>query len=58
MENAPKYEIDRITPQDLDGIVSIENVSFPTPWPKRVFERELKSERSYNRVIRFGGMVV
>ncbi len=58
MENAPKYEIGRITPEDLDGIVSIENVSFPTPWPRRVFERELKSEKSYNRVIRFGGMVV
>jgi len=57
MENAPKYEIDRITSEDLDGIVAIENVSFPTPWPKRVFEREIKSQRSYNRVIRFGGTV-
>jgi len=55
MENAPKYEMDRMTPRDLDGIVSIENVSFPTPWPRRVFERELKSQRSYNRVIRFPG---
>ena len=58
MEKAPKYETDRITPGDLDGIVSIENVSFPTPWPRRVFEREIGSKKSYNRVIRFGGMVV
>lgn len=57
MENAPKFEIDRITPEDLDGITAIENVSFPTPWPRRVFEREIKSHTSYNRVIRFGGMV-
>ncbi|MEQ9619329.1 MAG: ribosomal protein S18-alanine N-acetyltransferase [Deltaproteobacteria bacterium] len=58
MENAPKFETDRITPEDLDGIVSIENVSFPTPWPRRVFEREIRSQKSYNRVVRFGGMVV
>lgn len=58
MENAPKFEIDRITPEDLDSIVAIENVSFPTPWPKRVFEREIRSQKSYNRAVRFGGMVV
>ncbi|MFI5322326.1 MAG: ribosomal protein S18-alanine N-acetyltransferase [Thermodesulfobacteriota bacterium] len=58
MENAPKLEIYGITPEDLDGIVAIENVSFPTPWPRRVFEREIKSQKSYNRVMRFSGMVV
>ena len=58
MENAPKFETDRITPEDLDGIVAIENVSFPTPWPRRVFEREIRSHKSYNRVMRFGGTVV
>ncbi len=58
MENAPKFEIDIITPADLDGIVAIENVSFPSPWPKRIFEREIKSSTSYNRVIRLSGIVV
>lgn len=58
MENAPKFEIDLITPADLDGIVSIENVSFPSPWPRRVFEREIKSGTSYNRVMRMSGIVV
>lgn len=57
MESVPKFEIDMITPEDLDGITAIENVSFPTPWPKRVFEREIKSQKSYNRVIRFGATV-
>ena len=58
MENAPKFEIDIITPSDLDGIVAIENVSFPSPWPRRVFEREIKSDKSYKRVIRLSGIVV
>lgn len=58
MEKATKFEIDRITVEDLDGIVAIENVSFPSPWPKRIFEREIRSEKSYNRVIRMSGIVV
>lgn len=58
MENAPKFEIDIITPADLDGIVAIENLSFPSPWPRRIFEREIRSSKSYNRVIRISGIVV
>ena len=37
MEKAAKYEIDYVRPEDLDEIVAIENVSFPSPWPKRIF---------------------
>lgn len=58
MEKAAKYEIDTISPQDLDEIVAIENVSFPSPWPKRIFEREIGALNSYKRVIRFSGSVV
>ena len=58
MEKAAKYEIDTITPNDLDEIVAIENVSFPSPWPKRIFEREIEAKNSYKRVIRFSGSVV
>ncbi len=58
MELAAKYEIAEMDLTDVDGIVSIEQVSFPSPWPKRVFEREIESERSYKRVIRFEGTVV
>lgn len=58
MGNAPKFEIDKITPADLDGIVTIENASFPSPWPRRIFEREIKSDKSYNRVIRISDIVV
>jgi ribosomal-protein-alanine N-acetyltransferase len=58
MEKAAKYEIDTIGPKDIDQIVDIENVSFPSPWPKQIFEREIEAPNSYKRVIRFSGSVV
>lgn len=58
MEKAAKYEIDYIFPEDLDEIVAIENVSFPSPWPKRIFKREIEAENAYKRVVRFSGTVV
>ncbi len=58
MEKAPSYEFASTKLSDLDDIVAIENVSFPTPWPRRVLEREILSKKYYNEVLRFGGMVV
>ncbi|MCL4245640.1 MAG: ribosomal protein S18-alanine N-acetyltransferase [Candidatus Dadabacteria bacterium] len=58
MEKAPSYEFGSTRLSDLDGIVAIENVSFPTPWPRRVLEREILSNKYFNEVLRFGGMVV
>ncbi|MEZ4547793.1 MAG: ribosomal-protein-alanine N-acetyltransferase [Thermodesulfobacteriota bacterium] len=58
MEKAPSYEFGSTKLSDLDAIVAIENVSFPTPWPRRVLEREILSGKYYNEVLRFGGMVV
>jgi ribosomal-protein-alanine N-acetyltransferase len=58
MEKAAKYEIDAINASDLDEIVAIENVSFPSPWPRRIFEREIEAQNSYKRVIRFAGSIV
>jgi len=58
MEQATKYEIDFMRQEDLDEIVAIENVSFPSPWPKRIFERELEAQNSYKRVIRMSGVVI
>lgn len=26
---------------DLDGVMAIEEVSFPTPWPRKLFEEEI-----------------
>jgi len=58
MEKAAKYEIDYMRQEDLDEIVAIENVSFPSPWPKRIFEREIEALNSYKRVIRMSGIVI
>jgi len=35
---------------DLDGVMPIENVSFPTPWPRNVFEEEIDRTFSDARV--------
>ncbi len=33
-------------PGDLDGVMAIEEVSFPTPWPRKLFEEEIAREFS------------
>jgi len=58
MEKAANYEIESIGPEDLDEIVAIENVSYPSPWPKQIFEREIEAQNSYKRIIKFSGSVV
>jgi ribosomal-protein-alanine N-acetyltransferase len=50
--------IEEVKPHDLDEIIAIEQVSFPTPWPRQVFDMELKSSRSYKRVSKINGTVV
>ena len=50
--------IEEVKPHDLDEIIAIEQVSFPTPWPRQVFDMELKSSRSYKRVSKINGIVV
>ncbi|HEX9667763.1 MAG TPA: ribosomal protein S18-alanine N-acetyltransferase [Thermodesulfobacteriota bacterium] len=52
------FYIEEIEPHHLDEIIAIEQVSFPTPWPRQVFDMELKSSRSYKRVSKINGTVV
>ena len=52
------FQIDEVKPHDLDEIVAIENLSFPTPWPRHIFDMEIKSSRSFKRVSRVNGSVV
>lgn len=52
------FHIEELKPHDLDEIIAIEQVSFPTPWPRHVFDMELKSPRSYTRVSKMNGTVV
>ncbi len=58
MEKAAKFEMDFMSIDDLDDIITIENASFPSPWSKRIFEKEIKASNSYKRVVRMSGMVV
>ena len=41
MEPLGRIEIRRMTEEDLDGVMEIERQSFPTPWSRGLFEREL-----------------
>ena len=42
------FEVYSVLESDLDEIIFIENLSFPDPWPRKIFEMELKSDKSYN----------
>jgi ribosomal-protein-alanine N-acetyltransferase len=41
VEAMGQIEIRGMTEQDLDEVMQIERSSFPTPWSRRLFEREL-----------------
>ena len=41
MEPTGRIEIRGMTERDLDEVMQIERRSFPTPWSRRLFEREL-----------------
>ncbi|MFQ5787616.1 MAG: ribosomal protein S18-alanine N-acetyltransferase [Thermodesulfobacteriota bacterium] len=58
MITAPDFLIEEIQPKDLDEIIAIEQLSFPTPWPRQVFDIELKSSKSFTRVSRINNKVV
>lgn len=50
MANTAKYIIERMSAQDLSQILEIENVSYPSPWHKHIFELELKRPRTLQLV--------
>jgi ribosomal-protein-alanine N-acetyltransferase len=52
------FHIEELKPHDLDEIIAIEQISFPTPWPRQVFVMELNSSSSYKRVSKINGRVV
>jgi len=43
---------------DIDQIMEIENVSFPTPWHEKIFEMELKKPRALHSVCKKNNRVV
>jgi ribosomal-protein-alanine N-acetyltransferase len=44
--------IEEMTVQDMEQIMAIEKVSFPTPWSENMFRKELKVSMSRNFVAR------
>ncbi|MEM4408548.1 MAG: ribosomal protein S18-alanine N-acetyltransferase [Candidatus Caldarchaeum sp.] len=55
MELASEVSIEPMRPEDIDEVVSIEELCFPTPWPRGIFESEVRSSKSLNLVARIGG---
>lgn len=41
-----RVTIREMEPGDLDGVMAIEGVSFPTPWPRKLFEEEIARDFS------------
>jgi ribosomal-protein-alanine N-acetyltransferase len=58
MKAIPALVIEKMCSEDLDEILVIEETCFPTPWPRQVFDMELKSSRSFARVGRMNGLIV
>lgn len=59
-----EYYLRAMTPADLDEVLAIETESFPTPWTRDAFARELKSNLFAvylvcccdGRIVGYGGM--
>jgi ribosomal-protein-alanine N-acetyltransferase len=51
----PEILVERMRLWDVEEIVTIENQSFPTPWPAWTFIQDLKSKRSVCLVARVAG---
>jgi len=49
------FLIRRIQESDLDEILSIENVSFPSPWSRWAFQSEIHAPHAYPFVLVDGG---
>lgn len=59
MKSLVNVTIEKMTPDDLDRVLEIEQLSYPTPWSRRAFLSEL-TENSYAHyfVARVGGEIV
>jgi ribosomal-protein-alanine N-acetyltransferase len=57
MKAMPMLVVEEMRLADLNEIMVIEEACFPTPWPRQVFDMELKSPRSFARVTRLDGVI-
>jgi len=51
-QSAQRVRIEEMTIQDLEQVMAIERVSFPTPWSEKMFRKELNVSMSKNLVAR------
>lgn len=57
-----ELELERLKPEHLPAVLEIEQVSFPGPWTKAMFEREISLPISHfyvgkleNKIVSYGG---
>lgn len=48
METLTDWKILPLTKEDIDEVLKIEEDSFPKPWSRNIFEKELKNPVSYS----------
>jgi len=57
-KDAPNIEIRKMKPEDIDGIASVEALSFTNPWTKQMFLDELKNPLALYYVAACGRKIV
>lgn len=57
LDITPNIEMTYMVHRDLPRVMEIEHHSFPIPWPQKVFEMQIESERATNFVARIDGVV-
>lgn len=58
MKEKLRYRLAQMDEGELDEVSWIEQVSFPNPWPPRVFWQELRNPHAVNLVARSEGHVL
>ena len=58
MNEIPSYHVRPMTGDDLDAVLTIEQVSFSTPWCRDHFEHEITAPHSFPYVAEYNGTIV
>jgi ribosomal-protein-alanine N-acetyltransferase len=51
-----EHTIRQMGGEDIDGVMNVERESFPSPWPRELFEEEITRDFSHSLVISMPGM--
>ena len=58
MDELAKFHVRPMLENDLDAVMSIERVSYPTPWSGEHFRNEITARYSWPLVVEDGGCVI